>query len=112
MDELISDYTMMKLLNYQYTAFNIPKSNSDSIIVGLDGEQIVCLSHLVSICSPLIQSILKSLNEPSEAVMIIPDFKSSEITALLKVMYGFEDYGFVSGQLLDVLGWAALRSYC
>ena len=46
MDELISDYTMMKLLNYQYAAFNIPRSNADSIIVGLDGEKIVC--HSVS----------------------------------------------------------------
>ena len=58
---------------------------------------------LLATHSSLIRQILETLEDHSDAVVILPDFSFSELSDLMQVILGFEKVAFVGGDLLDTL---------
>ena len=76
---------------------------NDIKLVASDEEYFINLV-LLSVHSPYLKSIFQSLMDPTDAVIIMPDFKLSEIEKVVTVMCGIEEFLIVSGSLLDALG--------
>ena len=95
--------------------FEVSNKNPDSRLIGCDGSTSVH-SILLIVNSSLLQSIFDSLDDPTEVVVIVPDYKTFELETVVSVIYGEQEYGFVSGQILDDLGmnqykmWAYFES--
>ena len=92
----------------------IPKVQPDLWLAGVDGE-FSLHSYMIATHSDLIKSILGSLSDHTESVVILPDFEVGEIITLVKVMYGVDKCGFVRGSLLNILGlekYKDLIVYC
>ena len=93
----------------------IPSVYPDSRFAGSDGEFLVD-SLMMTIHSDLLKDIFNSLKDPTETVVILPGFKMKEIFTLIRVMYGVDESGFVSGDILDTLGmqqfkiWVQVKS--
>ena len=81
-------------------------TNPDCKLAGLGVH-----SLLLSLHSPLFRDIFKTVSDRSEVVVIVPHVKKSEIKALLRVMYGIEEIGFVSSSTLDTLGLDSYKGF-
>ena len=90
--------------------FSVPTSNPDSLIAGSDGVGINVHSIVLSISSPFMNSILRSLDDPTEAMFVLPQCEGSDIQAVVSILYGFEDSVWVDGDLLDMLGLSAFKN--
>ena len=75
----------------------------DSRLAGSDGQYSIHSSLLI-VHSDLLKDIFETLNDTTESVVIIPDFNMCEISTLVRIMYGVDDHGFVSGGILETLG--------
>ena len=89
----------------------IPSLYPDSRFAGSDGEFLVD-SLMMTIHSDLLKDIFNSLKDPTETVVILPGFKMKEIFTLIRVMYGVDESGFVSGDILDTLGMQQFKTWC
>jgi len=91
-------------------SFKLSRENPDSRLVGYDG-QIAIHSSLLLAHSDLLKEIFKTIIDPSESIVILPDFAVDEVRTLVKVIYGIEVIGIVSERVLDTLGLQKYKQY-
>ena len=68
--------------------------DSNFNLVASDG----CISvHFVMLAvhSPLLKDILLTVDDPTECVLVIPDTNIAELSAVMKVMCGKDDFGII-----------------
>ena len=75
----------------------------DSYLAGNDGR-VSTHTMLLAVHSTFLKNILSTITDPSEAVVILPDFQINDLTVLVQVISGIEKAAFVSGDILDTLG--------
>ena len=87
----------------------LPTIFPDTRLAGSDGEWSIHVL-LLTLHSDLLKDIFNTLSDFTETVVIIPDFKMSEISVLARVLYGVDNDGFVSGSILDTLGMKGYKN--
>ena len=81
-------------------------ANPDCKLAGLGVHTL-----LLSLHSPLLKDIFKTISDSAEVVVIVPNVEKSEIKSVLRVMYGIEEIGFVSSSTLDTLGLDSFKGF-
>ena len=85
---------------------NLSPANPDCKLAGLGVHTL-----LLSLHSPLLKDIFKTLSDTSDLVVIVPDVLKSEIKSVLRVMYGIESVGFTSRCTLETLGLDSFKGF-
>ena len=100
---------MVRYIKLENWIFDVPTSYTDLKLVASDGYHAVH-SLLLSLHSPLIKSTFKTLVDPRDSVIVMPDYKLAEVEKVSKVMCGFGEFECVTGSLLDTLGLNDFKS--
>ena len=90
--------------------FILSRENPDSRLAGCDG-QIAIHSSLLLVHSDILKEIFETLIDPSESIVILPNFKVDEVKTLVKLIYGIESIGIVCESVLDTLGLQKYKKY-
>ena len=67
-------------------------------------------SLLIAVHSPLIKNILLTMDDQTESVLVTPDIDIKEVIAMMKVMYGEDEFGTVDKTVLDLFGLESFKT--